>query len=68
MSELPSHPDTDHDGADRSGRDRLDASVSDRAIASGSRRGRILTIAAVVALVVVFVVLHLTGVLGAETH
>ena len=58
MTDLPSHPDTQ----------RPDRLAPDQPIATGSRRRRVLFVAAVAALLVVFVVLHLTGVLGAEAH
>ena len=55
MSELPSHTDTG-------------ATPTEPAIAPTSARRRRLIVAAVVGLLVLFVVLHLTGVVGAESH
>lgn len=55
MSELPTHSDTG-------------SGPAEPGIAPTSRRRRLLIIGAVVALVVVFVVLHLTGVVGGESH
>lgn len=55
MSELPSHTDTG-------------PAPAEPAIAPTSRRRRWLLIAAVLGLLVLFVVLHLTGVVGAEGH
>ena len=56
MAELPSHRDTERpDGAEP-------------ALGGGSRRIRIVGVAAAVALVVLAVVLHLTGVVGAGGH
>jgi hypothetical protein len=55
MSELPSHTDS---GMEPSG----------AAIAPESRRRRWLIVSAVVGLVALMVVLHLTGVVGAESH
>jgi hypothetical protein len=60
MPDLPSHPD---DGtAARSG------PASGPAIAGRSRGRKVLVIAAVLVLLAVFVVLHLTGVVGGEGH
>ena len=55
--DLPAHPDTDEHHPDVTAE-----------IPAGSSRRRLLVIAAVLALVVLFVVLHLTGVVGAESH
>mgnify|MGYP001091221884 CR=1 FL=1 len=55
MSDLTSHPDSG-------------SAPSEPAISPGSRRRRLLITAAVVGLLVVFVVLHLTGVVGGESH
>jgi hypothetical protein len=55
MPELPSHEDTD-------------PAVPAAPIAGMSRRRQVLIGAAVVALVVLVVVLHLTGVVGGESH
>ncbi len=55
MPELPSHQDTGSAG-------------SEAPIAGGSRRRRVLVVAALVALVVLVAVLHLTGVVGGEGH
>ncbi|MGH6657306.1 MAG: hypothetical protein ACRDVE_19155 [Actinocrinis sp.] len=57
MAELPAHPDTEPRGAD-----------DEPAFAGVSRRRTMLGIAIAVVLVVLFVVLHLTGVVGAEGH
>jgi hypothetical protein len=55
---LPSHPDTEHpDGTD-----------TDPTLDGGSRRVRIFGVTAAVALVVLVIVLHLTGVIGAGSH
>ena len=59
MTGLPSHPETDRPGAD---------DAPEPSIGATSRRRRVLGIAVGVALVVVFIVLHLTGVVGAESH
>ena len=61
MSDLPSHPDSGSPS-------QFDPSVSDPQIAPGSRRRSVLAVAGVAALVVLVVVLHLTGVLGAGSH
>jgi hypothetical protein len=55
MPDLPSHHDTG-------------PGVSDPPIAASSRRRRVLIVVAVVALLVLFAVLHLTGVVGGESH
>jgi hypothetical protein len=55
MPELPSYQDT---GAPR----------SEAPIAGTSRRRKVLIAAVVVALVALVVVLHLTGVIGGESH
>ena len=55
MSDLPSHTDTG-------------PAPAEPAIAPGSRRRRLAITAAVVGLLVLFVVLHLTGVVGGESH
>lgn len=55
MSELPTHSDTD-------------SGICEPAIVPTSRRRRLAIIALVVALAVLFVVLHLTGVVGGESH
>jgi hypothetical protein len=55
MPELPSHQDTDPAG-------------SKAPIAGTSRRRTLLVAAVVVALVVLVAVLHLTGVIGGESH
>jgi hypothetical protein len=57
MSNLPTHPDTNDDHPDVTA-----------AVPATSRRRRAVVIAAVVALIAVFVVLHLTGVVGSESH
>lgn len=57
MSDLPAHPDTNEGDPD----------VTAAAPAT-SRRRRAAVIAAVVALTALFVVLHLTGVVGSESH
>ena len=53
MSELPSHEDTG-------------PAVAKAPIAGGSRRRKVLITVAVVALLVLVAVLHLTGVIGGE--
>ncbi len=58
MADLPAHPETDDGGA---GPDPASAT-------GGSRRRAIAGIAVAVVLVVVFAVLHLTGVLGPAVH
>jgi hypothetical protein len=55
MPELPSHQDTGPAG-------------SEVLIAGTSRRRKVIIAAAVVALVVLVAVLHLTGVVGGESH
>ncbi len=55
MSELPSHQD--------SGPDETEVPI-----AATSRRRGVVIVVAVVALVVLFAVLHLTGVVGGEGH
>jgi hypothetical protein len=55
MPELPSHEDTE-------------PAVSEAPIADVSRRRKVLIAAAVVALLVLIAVLHLTGVVGGESH
>ena len=55
MPELPSHEDTG-------------PAVSQAPIAGTSRRRKVLIAAAVVALLVLLAVLHLTGVVGGESH
>ena len=55
MPELPSHEDTD-------------PAVPEAPIAGMSRRRTVLIAAAVVALLVLLAVLHLTGVVGGESH
>ncbi|MBW8801132.1 MAG: hypothetical protein JF597_48580 [Streptomyces sp.] len=55
MPELPSHSDTG-------------PAIGDPVIAPTSRRRKVLIIGAVVALAVLFAVLHLTGVVGGESH
>jgi hypothetical protein len=55
---LPSHPDTEHPGG----------TDAEPALDGGSRRVRLLGIIAAVALVVLVLVLHLTGVIGAGSH
>jgi hypothetical protein len=55
MPELPSHEDTG-------------PAVSEVPIAGTSRLRKVLLIAAVVALLVLVAVLHLTGVVGGESH
>ena len=57
MSDLPSHPDTDH--ADPG---------SGPPIGGWTRGRKALVVAAVVGLLVLFAVLHLTGVVGGESH
>ena len=61
MSDLPSHPDTDPP-AHRVG------VASEAPIARSSSRRKWLVTAAVVGVLVLFVVLHLTGVVGSEAH
>ena len=58
MVALPSHPDTEHPGG----------ADADPALDGGSRRVRIFGIIAAIALVVLVLVLHLTGVIGAGSH
>ncbi|NUR57954.1 MAG: hypothetical protein HOV87_04530 [Catenulispora sp.] len=55
MSQLPSHTDSGTES-------------SEPAIVPGSRRRRLTVTAVVVGLLVLFVVLHLTGVVGGESH
>jgi hypothetical protein len=55
MPELPAHSDTG-------------PAVPEQVIEPTSRLRRLVIIGAVVAVVVLFVVLHLTGVVGAESH
>jgi hypothetical protein len=55
MPELPSHQDTG-------------PAVSEPRIAGTSRRRKVLIAAAVVALLVLVAVLHLSGVVGGESH
>ena len=59
MPDLPVHPDDGTPGGSGAG----------PAVAGGVSRGRkVLAVAVVVVLVVLFVVLHLTGVVGAGGH
>jgi hypothetical protein len=58
VAALPSHPDTE----------QPDDTDAEPALDGGSRRVRILGIIAAVALVVLVLVLHLTGVIGAGSH
>jgi hypothetical protein len=60
MPDLPSHPETGPAG-------HTDP-ASGPAIGGWSRRRKALVIAAVVGVLVLFAVLHLTGVLGGEDH
>jgi hypothetical protein len=55
MSKLPSHEDTG-------------PAVSEASIAHTSRRRKVLIASAVVAVLVLIAVLHLTGVVGGESH
>lgn len=55
MPELPSHQDTG-------------TPVSEASIAGTSRRRKVLVTVVVVALLVLAAVLHLTGVIGGESH
>jgi hypothetical protein len=55
MPELPSHQDTGSSGTGAS-------------IAGASRRRKVLVIGVVIALLVLAAVLHLTGVVGGESH
>ena len=55
MADLPSHTDTG-------------PAPSEPAVEPVSRRRRLLITAAVAGLLVLFVVLHLTGVVGGESH
>lgn len=59
MAGLPSHPDADHPGAD-----------AEPALDGGLRRRRVLGVigALALALAVLVVVLHLTGVVGSGSH
>jgi hypothetical protein len=54
---LPSHPDADHPGAD-----------AEPALDGGLRRRRVLGVIGALALAVLVVVLHLTGVVGSGSH
>lgn len=60
MSDLPAHPETGPAGPTDP--------VPAPAIGGWSRRRRALVIAGVVGGLVLFVVLHLTGVVGGESH
>jgi hypothetical protein len=60
MAELPSHPDPGPAG--------YPDPASGPVIAGWSRRRKLLVVAAVVGLLVLFAVLHLTGVVGSEGH
>jgi hypothetical protein len=55
MPELPSHQDTG-------------SGESEAPIAGASRRRTVLIVAGVIVVLVVFAVLHLTGVVGGESH
>lgn len=57
MAGLPSHPDADHPGAD-----------AEPALDGGLRRRRVLGVIGALALAVLVVVLHLTGVVGSGSH
>ncbi len=60
MPDLPSHPETDPTGPA--------GPVAGPVIEGWSRRRKALVIAAVVGVLVLFAVLHLTGLVGGEGH
>jgi hypothetical protein len=61
MSDLPPHPDTGTAARPAEG-------LPDDAIGGWSGRRKLLVAAAVVGVLALFVVLHLTGVVGSEGH
>lgn len=59
MAELPTHPDTDDD---------LDGGTDRRSASGGPRWKSVVAVVAAAAVIALFVVLHLTGVVGPADH